>query len=363
MVYNLIKISGILIVTVCCIIATYTDVKYGIIPNKLTIPLFVVGICLVSLYYFLSSTFNFFYYVSIVIIFLLNYILWYLGLWAGGDVKLFTAISTLLVPEFLSIIPNMEFNVILFNLTIPTLDLMINSIFSVIPLIMCYCIYIILKKKRYLLRQLYCVDDFYRSVFRLNLMIIGYSIIFTDSFLIKIIFITCFVVVCNRLFYKWYFILLSCVVIFSLGIDSVVYLSEFIIFNVLVIVNNIFRLNIISSCLTSIVDVNDLCEGMILSCCLCKCRNTYFFSDNGFRNRIRYFTSKDYRESVVISTKVCGLTSADIYDIHIFSNKMGIYNIPIKKTLPFAPFILGGLLLTYLCGNILKITSYLMEMI
>ena len=34
--YILIKISGILIVTICSIIATYTDVKYGIIPNKLT---------------------------------------------------------------------------------------------------------------------------------------------------------------------------------------------------------------------------------------------------------------------------------------------------------------------------------------
>ena len=153
---DLIKILGILLVTMCCIIATYTDVRYQIIPNKLTFSLFLIGISIVTFYFYQTDSFNIFYYCSIIIIYSFSYILWYLGVWAGGDVKLFTAISTLLVPEFLDIIPNYNiFNIILpvdlVSFKIPTLLLIFNSVFAIIPLLITIVIVKIVTDKHYLI--------------------------------------------------------------------------------------------------------------------------------------------------------------------------------------------------------------------
>ena len=77
------------------IIAAGFDIKKGIIPNKLTFSLFSFGIAINS---FFSIFFNENSYVLNSIIlslatFVLSYILWKIKLWAGGDVKLLTAIA------------------------------------------------------------------------------------------------------------------------------------------------------------------------------------------------------------------------------------------------------------------------------
>lgn len=57
---NLIKILGIFLVTMCCIIATYTDVKSQTIPNKLTFSLFLIGIVLGTFYFYKVGSLNIF---------------------------------------------------------------------------------------------------------------------------------------------------------------------------------------------------------------------------------------------------------------------------------------------------------------
>lgn len=85
----LVFIFGILI------IETYTDLKYGIIPNKLIFPCILVGIvCKI----FSSISINLL--SDIILASVISLILFYLKIWAGGDCKLYLAII-LLMPNFI----------------------------------------------------------------------------------------------------------------------------------------------------------------------------------------------------------------------------------------------------------------------
>ncbi|MDR0912535.1 MAG: prepilin peptidase [Methanobrevibacter sp.] len=89
------------------ILASYSDIKYRIIPNKLNFLLIFSGI---AYNLFLTIIFNNLFYIfmslfSGVLIFIISYIFWNLGLWGGGDLKLITGIGFLLPiqPYFIDI--------------------------------------------------------------------------------------------------------------------------------------------------------------------------------------------------------------------------------------------------------------------
>lgn len=112
-----IYIIPIAIVFITLILASYFDLKYGIIPNSLTIFLLIIGIAINSCFsilfhdiIFISSSI-----ISMIFTFLLSYLLWKIKLWGGGDVKIITAIA--------SSIP-FQPNIIIFkffNLTLPSI--------------------------------------------------------------------------------------------------------------------------------------------------------------------------------------------------------------------------------------------------
>ena len=86
---NLIFIMGILF------ISNYYDLKYNIVPNYLVKILmasgFLINLSLALL--FKSFYFLLFSFVLAFFIFIFSFLLWMLKFWAGGDVKLFTALS------------------------------------------------------------------------------------------------------------------------------------------------------------------------------------------------------------------------------------------------------------------------------
>ena len=86
---NLIFIMGILF------ISNYYDLKYNIVPNYLVKILMASGLLInVSLaMLFKSFSFLLFSFVLAFFIFIFSFLLWMLKFWAGGDVKLFTALS------------------------------------------------------------------------------------------------------------------------------------------------------------------------------------------------------------------------------------------------------------------------------
>lgn len=86
-----------LIVLIGTALATVTDVKSGLILDKITYPMIALGIFFTGLDLFFTK--NFLQLFIPVGVFSLGYALYYLGKLGGGDVKIFTAMS-LLLPYF-----------------------------------------------------------------------------------------------------------------------------------------------------------------------------------------------------------------------------------------------------------------------
>jgi len=119
------------------LIATYTDLKDRIIPNKLTYSLIFLGIALHALESFTVSSFwPLLTSIALTVAtFAFSWLLWKAGVWAGGDVKLFTGIAAL-NPFNPNLLAGLGIQVPLFaSIAIPIfpLTLFIFSIFAAAP--------------------------------------------------------------------------------------------------------------------------------------------------------------------------------------------------------------------------------------
>jgi len=123
--------AGIALVGVC--IAIYTDLRRRIIPNKLNFSMILFGVIFYLLLGLNSG--NFITAISGVlgaaICFVIGYALWLTGGWAGGDVKLFTALGALLY----------GYNMPVGNPIYPIpLTILFNSIIVTIPVLLIYAL-------------------------------------------------------------------------------------------------------------------------------------------------------------------------------------------------------------------------------
>lgn len=368
---DLIKILGISLVTICCLLATYTDVKHKIIPNKLNLSLFFMGITLVTFYFSKIHSINYFYYVSILLVYAFSYLLWYFGVWAGGDVKLLTAISTIFIPEFLDILPEFSFfNIVLpYKLTsfiIPTFLLLFNSLLAIIPVIIIMVLIKIIKNKPHLIDEFKKTIDYKSALLSLNSLIISYTIIqqlnVYDT-LLKLIFILFVSFILARLMRKLHiFIVLSLLVIIQqFSSNSLLfYIYEWIILMMIIGIKNLFSSSIVTEALTRDVKKNDLKEGMILAYPLYRRDNEYFFKKNTLFENLRSIISDEYEENLVCGIKPSGLSLQDIF---LIKNNLNQEYIQIKEGLSFAPFILFGYLITLTIGNTYALMLLALEMI
>ena len=124
--------------------AAIFDVKDGIIPNWLTRFLLIFGFVsnlILSLFssnikYILASI------ISVVITYFITYMMWQLNIWGGGDVKLFTGISSV-IPfgtnvDFLDIFPQLSIYPFSFSVVL-------NSILVSFPFLIIFVTYLIFK--------------------------------------------------------------------------------------------------------------------------------------------------------------------------------------------------------------------------
>jgi archaeal preflagellin peptidase FlaK len=94
---NIILITTLLVI-MAVIIAAFYDLKYNIIPNKLTFSLISFGLIINLIYSILFRDFLFIInsIITTIIVFSVCYLLWKFRLWGGGDVKLITGIASTL---------------------------------------------------------------------------------------------------------------------------------------------------------------------------------------------------------------------------------------------------------------------------
>ena len=142
--FSLICLFQISITVLFCIMAAIFDVKDGIIPNWLTRFLLIFGFVsnlILSLFssnikYILASI------ISVIITYFITYMMWQLNIWGGGDVKLFTGISSV-IPfgtnvDFLDIFPQLSIYPFSFSVVL-------NSILVSFPFLIVFVTYLIFK--------------------------------------------------------------------------------------------------------------------------------------------------------------------------------------------------------------------------
>lgn len=146
MYFSVIFLLQIIITIVFCILAVIFDVKKGIVPDSLTGILLVFGIISNILLAIFSSNIKYILasIISVVITYTITYLMWQLNIWGGGDVKLFTAIASV-IPfgfnlEFLNIFPVLSIYPFSFSVVI-------NSVLVSFPFLVVFVAYLIFKNK------------------------------------------------------------------------------------------------------------------------------------------------------------------------------------------------------------------------
>jgi len=372
---------SVFIALVASLYAAYTDLKRGIIPNRLTFPLIGIGILLDAIFSYQIGDLLFFVYALIFtgIIFIFGYMLWRLGAWAGGDVKLFTGLAALL-PFQPSLIRYSIMGVpfpIIASYPFP-LTLMINSILGILPFLIIFVFYITFKHKRHLLEELLEPIKDYKSGLILSLIIassITLTLMITSILPFQIIILTLILIyilamMISKLPMKPKIAIISIITLYSIYQDPKFTITGILILWVSIILIQLVRKllgKVAREALQDEIKAENLKEGMILAYKLCKKDGRYYFDDKSFLEKLKEAAKTGNFESLspgrlVLSSMAAGLTREDIkLLIELAKTKRIPEKVRIKRGVPFAPAIFIGLLLSLFIGDlamlILKVLS------
>lgn len=390
------------IAIIACLYASYTDLKSGIIQNKLTFSLIGLGIVLNAVYAFMINDIMFIV-VGVIftaVIFALGYIFWKLGAWAGGDVKLFTALAALLpfYPLALSYnIWGVAFPIVSFY-GFP-ITLIINSLLSILPFLLIYVLFIAIRRKPYLLDELLAPVKGYRnnivvSFFVISALIVTLFVRTTfhivspyELILISIIVVPILTFIITKLpsILKCAVVILTFLFVIlgnfslSLSTNTIITNIEWIVCGLIVVFLSIIFVGIVRSLLTSVnrkalqddYEINDLKEGMIPAYSMYKRDNKVYVDDNGVFGKIKESLKNGDPTSfmapkgkLLISSMAAGLTEDDINLLkELYSEDKIDSKIKIKRGVPFAPSILIGLLISLFIGDLAVILQQIMYVI
>jgi len=357
-----------------CLYASYSDLKHGIIPNKLTFPLIGIGIILNGFY--ALQTGNLWIIIGCLlitgVIFVLGYLFWKLGAWAGGDVKLFTALAALL-PFYPALITYQIFQVtfpVESNYPFP-LTLIINSILSMLPFLLIYVFYVAIKTKPHLVGELLSPVKDYRKNLVLTLVItsavtltyfitkqLNYQVI-----IVSLIMIYLFSLLISKFPNRVKAVLVSVVTAFALFYSFQVTISSIIILFISIVFIEMVRkllTTVSKEALQNDYPVSDLKEGMIPAYKLYQTDHEIFVDDESFFQKIKKaIKTTDIslitapKGKLVVGSLAAGLTKEDIELLKNLAKEAKISNeFRVKKGVPFAPSILIGLIISLFVGDL-----------
>lgn len=148
MTFSTIFLIQILVTILFSISAAIFDIRCSIVPDKLTFSLLFFGLISNLFLSIISANIKFILasFISMVVTFFITYMLWRLKMWGGGDVKLFTAIATV-IPfglniNFLNIFPQISIYPFAFSIVV-------NSILVSFPFLVAFLIYLIIKNETF----------------------------------------------------------------------------------------------------------------------------------------------------------------------------------------------------------------------
>lgn len=343
-------VISIILIFIIGITSSITDFKYGKIYNKYLKIIIIIGIANISFFYFFGS-YNLNlkpYLINLFIAFFISYLLYYLGIWAAGDGKLFFTFLLLIPYDFYNVKTNIVFfpgvMILFFSFTsaffyfgFETIILLLRDIYN--------------KKNKFVFKKIEKTNV--KSIAKL---IIKFILIYIFSVVIDQFIFNKF-----NFFYKYNqnsILLLRLLLIFLLTsldnnkINLLIAVFTFIyLFNVeirsqlLMVFNNsinlkLFLIIIIFMLLKYLgskynykkIKLENLRKGMILS------KNTVLL----FQLLNLDFSIKHLLEKQVLTVK-----EVEIVKNRAYENKK-MHEIQIVRKVPFAPFIFGGVIIFFI---------------
>jgi preflagellin peptidase FlaK len=375
-----IPLISIIIAVVACIYASYSDLKEGVIRNNLTFPLIAIGIVLNAIYVFTSTASIFLLIECVVVtgvIFVLGYIFWKMGAWAGGDVKLFTALAALLPFYAIPLYPSIV-NYQILGVPFPAeavypfpFTLIINSILSILPFLLIYVFYIVVKNKPHLMGELLSPIKEYKKNIVLTLVVtsavtITYTL--TKQLNIQIILLSLILIYLLAFIFSKFpnrakAILISVVTVYALITNFKITISGigliFISITIIEIVKKLLT-SVSKEALQDNYKMSELKEGMIPAYSVFEKDDKVYVDDQSFISRIKTALKtgdvtliNPPKGKLLVSSMAAGLTEKDINILKELKNKNKLVDVfRIKKGVPFAPSILIGLLISLFIGDI-----------
>jgi preflagellin peptidase FlaK len=374
-----IPLISIIIAVVACVYASYSDLKNGVIKNKLTFPLIAIGIILNAVYVFTTANILLFIggVIVTVVIFVLGYVFWKMGAWAGGDVKLFTGLAALIpfyaIPYYPSIL-NYQILGIQFPLeaTYPfPFTLIINSILSILPFLLVYVIYIAAKNKSHLIVELVEPIKNYKSNILSTLVVTSaaaLTYLLTKELHIQILIVYLILIyliayLITKIPNRIEAVLLSVVIVYALVTSFKITLTGMLLLLISFTLFGILKkllTTVSKEALQDTYQITELKEGMIPAYSVYEKDNNVYIDDKSFITRVRKaFKTGDIslinppKGKLLISSMAAGLTDKDISLLKELKaeDKIDI-SFKIKKGVPFAPSILIGLLISLFIGDL-----------
>lgn len=374
-----------------CLYSAYSDIKMGIIPNRLTLPLIAIGITLNAIYSIIIG--DLWYLVGCLIltgfIFVIGYIFWKMGAWAGGDVKLFTALAAL-IPFYL---PLVNFN--LWGVEFPLLPLypfpftlIINSLLSILPFLLVYVLYIAFKSKPHLISELISPFKEYKSNFLVALSILSagtiafffLQILSYYNLLLFVIIVLILSLLINKIPLKIRIAVVSILTVITIyqsflaGVDSLwLTLTGIPLLWLVIMVFDLFKILLFSVNQQALQDdypLDELEEGMIAAHPLYAHGDEVYYDDKTLTEKMREAIKRGDisilrpRGKVLVDTMAAGLTPEHIKLLKELHKEGKIGNsFRIKKGLPFAPSILIGLIISLFIGDLAFILQQVIRFI
>ena len=337
------------------IITSYQDIKYGKIRNKWIvfsiIYALIAYIFVTAIYKISNIPLNYHYFIDVILnIFiacLAGFLLWNFKFWSAADGKLLIAYSALLPLTLYS-----NFYVKYF----PSFIILVNTF---VPFLI-FALFLFLTKAKSL--ELKKVKNTKKSEFAilfLNLFwilwipkLLGLLKINLD-FLTSLIIVMALAIGLQKLFKKKIILisLFLCIlrILFDSTIFTLAFLEQFLIYSLLVIVI-FFVFKFSSAMFIKNVPLAQLKPGMILIGKICRKGKKYIIIEQE-EEKLNQFKKQDL---LSVNLEAEGLTIQDINRIKKLQKqgKLGFSGVRVHQTLPFAPFLFFGVLLTLIAkGN------------
>lgn len=377
-----IPLLATIIAILASVYASYTDITKGIIPNRLTFPLIGVGMVLNGIYAILIGDLWYLILGLIItgVIFGLGYIFWKMGAWAGGDVKLFTALAALL-PFYPAVVSYQ-----VFSHTFPMeaaypfpLTVIINSILSMLPFLLIYVLFVAMRTKPHLLGELLSpIKEWQKNLVTtllitsaVTISVLVVQVINYPNLILYLILIYLIVFLISKL-PKYVKAGLIAVAVFY----SFYTYFQVTLMGIITLLLTLIAIGMVRKLLTSVsrealqddYPVEGLEEGMILAYKLYQTNDEVEWDEKGFFTKIKEtFAKKDLTlisrppGKLVISSLAAGLTRDDIKLLKKLRKEGKIKEeVRIKRGVPFAPSILIGLLLSLFIGDLAFIIQQLL---